>query len=268
MKKNILMLLVFLSFFYSLYSRTPKYELAICTIFRDDAKYLPEWIEFHRKQGVEHFYLYDNLSLDNPKAFLKFYINKGIVTLYKWPYECSNNDDWVPIQCGAYMHCVKKHRSCKWIAFLDTDEFLFCPDKKDLRVFLKDFIQYGSVSAYWRMYGTSNRNIPEDAKLLDCLVYRAKDSNRAHSIFKTIAQPRFVENIVNPHYVILTHGKINLQFEVDKLRINHYWSRDLDFFYNVKLARRDKWYNARETHLKMESEMNEIYDPILANTSG
>ena len=38
---------------------TPHY-LAICAIYRDEAPYLREWIEFHRLVGVEHFFLYDN----------------------------------------------------------------------------------------------------------------------------------------------------------------------------------------------------------------
>ena len=36
--------------------------LAASTIYRDDAEYLPEWIEFHRLVGVERFFLYDNGS--------------------------------------------------------------------------------------------------------------------------------------------------------------------------------------------------------------
>lgn len=34
--------------------------LSICAIFKDEAPYLPEWIEFHRSVGVERFFLYDN----------------------------------------------------------------------------------------------------------------------------------------------------------------------------------------------------------------
>ena len=44
--------------------RTGAY-LAACTIYRDDADYLPEWIEFHRLVGVERFFLYDNGSTDD-----------------------------------------------------------------------------------------------------------------------------------------------------------------------------------------------------------
>ena len=45
-------------------SRSEDY-LAACTIYRDAAEYLPEWIEFHRLMGVERFFLYDNGSADD-----------------------------------------------------------------------------------------------------------------------------------------------------------------------------------------------------------
>src|SRR5262249_58542936 len=43
----------------------PPIGLAVCAIFRDEARYLAEWVSFHRVQGVERFYLYDNRSSDD-----------------------------------------------------------------------------------------------------------------------------------------------------------------------------------------------------------
>ena len=37
-----------------------KYKLSICAIFKNEANYLKEWIEYHRMVGVEHFYLYNS----------------------------------------------------------------------------------------------------------------------------------------------------------------------------------------------------------------
>ena len=38
---------------------TKKHQLSICAIFKNEAKFLKEWIEYHRLVGVDHFYLYD-----------------------------------------------------------------------------------------------------------------------------------------------------------------------------------------------------------------
>ena len=52
--------------------------LAACTIYRDDAAYLAEWIEFHRLMGVERFFLYDNGSTDNHREVLAGYLAEGV----------------------------------------------------------------------------------------------------------------------------------------------------------------------------------------------
>jgi len=52
-----------------------QYDLALCTCFQSEAPYLKEWIEFHKLQGVQHFYLFDNLSEDRPENVLSEYTN-------------------------------------------------------------------------------------------------------------------------------------------------------------------------------------------------
>jgi hypothetical protein len=247
---------------FSAFLHTQEFNLSICTIFHNDAKYLPEWIEFHQKQGVEHFYLYNNLSEDDYRNILKPY--KKFITLIDWPYDYMVETEWTKIQCGSYMHCVKKYgRKSRWMAFLDTDEFLFCTDFKKLPQYLKENIQYNSIHAHWLMYGTSNMTVPEGEKITDYLVFRVKDSHHTANTMKPIAKPKFISDIVNPHFVILSQG-ITKECDLKELRINHYWSRDLDFFYNVKLPRRERWYHDRQIHIDMEKEYNEVYDPILS----
>ena len=48
-----------------LYAQAVPYELGIVAIFRNEAKNLREWIEYHRLAGVEHFWLYNHGSTDN-----------------------------------------------------------------------------------------------------------------------------------------------------------------------------------------------------------
>ena len=39
-----------------------QHELGVCAIFRDEARFLDEWISFHAGVGATHFYLYNNLD--------------------------------------------------------------------------------------------------------------------------------------------------------------------------------------------------------------
>ncbi len=60
--------------------------LAVAAIFRNEAPYLAEWIEFHRLVGVEKFYLFNNLSADEYLTVLQPYIDDDIVELIEWPH--------------------------------------------------------------------------------------------------------------------------------------------------------------------------------------
>ena len=62
-----------------------KYNFSICAIFKNEAPYLKEWIEYHLIFGVDHFYLYNVGSHDSFQSILKPYINKGLVTYIDWP---------------------------------------------------------------------------------------------------------------------------------------------------------------------------------------
>jgi GT2 family glycosyltransferase len=52
----------------------------------DEARDLREWIEFHRLQGVERFYLYDNGSTDDTEEVVRPYVEEGIAELVPWPH--------------------------------------------------------------------------------------------------------------------------------------------------------------------------------------
>ncbi len=67
-------------------------------------------------------------------------------------------------------------------------------------------------------------------------------------IVKSIVQPKFVYNCSNAHYCQYVHGKyavcengehcyknMSLKVSVDKIRINHYWTRTEDYFNNYKI---------------------------------
>jgi len=229
----------------------PTYYLTIGTIFKNEAKWLKEWIEFHRLVGVEHFYLYNNLSDDHYLEVLTPYINKGIVTLIDWPYLINCSDQFTSIQVEAMKDCISKADS-HWIALLDVDEFLF-PSKLDkLKQFLMPFDHnnVGAIFVNWYMYGTSYVDeIPENKLLVETLTKRGE---KPFCTGKLILKPRTVTNFLNIHYPYMLDGYIAIypNFIVatdwfaddsnsDIIRINHYWSRDRKYFDEVKSKRGD-----------------------------
>ena len=95
--------------------------LSIVAIYRDEAVYLREWVEFHRIVGVERFFLYDNFSVDDHREVLAPYLDEGIVVLHEWPV--------FPGQIPAYDDALRRHGAeSRWIAFIDLDEFVGDPE--------------------------------------------------------------------------------------------------------------------------------------------
>ena len=67
----------------------PRYYLAVCAIAKNEGPYFQEWIEWHRKQGVEKFYIYDNESTDGTREVLEPYIASGLVDYTYFPEDAA-----------------------------------------------------------------------------------------------------------------------------------------------------------------------------------
>ena len=230
------------------------YRLAMCAIFQNEAPFLKEWIEFHKLQGVQHFYLYNNNSVDDYLAILTPYIHSGDVTLVNWAqaYQYGQKDQWGKVQAGAYKHCLLHYGpKAKWMAFVDIDEFLFCPSGEKLSRFLSRYTAYGAVCANWRIFGTSNvTDIPPQKCVIETLTKCSSVQLIANKSFKSIAQPKYVKDVINPHSCILKDGFCTVDADgnqvvssyccehepqYDKICINHYWARTERFYWEQKV---------------------------------
>ena len=60
-------------------------RLAICAIFKNEAPYLLEWIDYHRRVGFDHFVLYDNDSTDDGAARILASEHAPHVEIIPWP---------------------------------------------------------------------------------------------------------------------------------------------------------------------------------------
>lgn len=130
--------------------RQLKYRISLCLIFKNEAPFLKEWIDYHRTIGIDHFYLYNNNSTDNYVDVLDGYVKEGIVTLIDFPYNHA--------QMKAYEHCFENFKGeTNWIGFLDADEFV-CPRyDDDINVWLSKYNKYHSVLIYFHVFGTGGQ---------------------------------------------------------------------------------------------------------------
>src|SRR5436190_22744853 len=90
---NIKSIICLIVFFVLIPTKAHQYNLAVCAMFQNEARFLKEWLEFNILIGVEHFYLYNNYSTDNYLEILQPYIDAGIVDCIGWPYSHEGFDE-------------------------------------------------------------------------------------------------------------------------------------------------------------------------------
>lgn len=256
-----------------------KYNLTVCAIFRDEAPYLEEWIVFHQKQGVQHFFLINDKSSDGFAKVLQPFIEKGTVTL-------TNSLKWD--QIFEYNRALKKYgKMTKWMAFIDIDEFLFAPRGGTIPEALANLTDFSSVWVGWKVYGSSG--FVEEPKgvvasFLECAVWPLADEDKAETtkLFfglkgqtKLTGSPFNGKSIIQPEKIpsMLIHKPGSEEFREyvdDKfhhLRINHYWSRSISSLHQKSTRIGANRHNRKnptpdDRALLWESHLNRSLDPI------
>lgn len=222
----------------------PLYYLAVCAIAKDEGPYFQEWIEWHRKQGVEKFYIYDNESTDNTKEVLLPYIRSGIVEYCYWPGERQ--------QLAVYDDCFDKHRTeARWIAVIDLDEFIV--PIKDLTIpeFLHRMEQYSSVEINWLVYGSGGAKKREPGGVMERFRYHSLPEHKVNTHVKSIVDPKRVCTMTGCHEAARisglsadSHGNpLKKGFrdripQQDVIRINHYAVKSYEEFLEKQLRGR------------------------------
>ena len=208
--------------------------LSVLSIFKNETMNLQKWIDHYLWQGVEHFYLIDNDSNDNPLDILQSYIDKGIVTYYYRP------EKYQQIQHYQFVfdHANIKNKTF-WLILCDLDEFFYGVDHKLIKK-LKQLEYYNVILCNWLMFG-SDKLINHPLDIRTAIVYR--ESN-LHINTKYIFQTKYITSSsqIHIHYLLKPNKYTNLQrvhFANKLIRLNHYPIQSLDFFEKIKMKRGD-----------------------------
>ena len=250
------------------------HNLAIVAIMKNEEPYVKEWIDYHLLAGVDHFYIYDNDSTPKFKEILQPYINAGIVT-----YKLASGRH---PQLESYNDTIKRYRFfCRYIAAVDTDEFIFPKSGKSILATLDEIFSLnknaGGLLINWHCFGSNGHREADYSKgVLDRFTRRAENGwylkpEESPTKFwagnihvKSIVDPRKVDFFSSPHFPVLLNGValigedgkptapiyFRLPITDKKIIFNHYWSKS----YEEHLKRRghDKLFNLYDR--------NEVFD--------
>src|SRR5215471_5354856 len=214
---------------FGLYSG-PIPPLAICTIFRNEAAYLQEWIEFHHLVGFERFYLYQNRSDDGWQAVLEPYVRARLVEVTDWPIES-------PCQLAAYQDFIDRHSGeNRWVAFIDCDEFLFSPSCATVGDALAGLVaeSWGAIGVNWVCFGSSGQDRQTGGLVIERFTVRPENGFGPNRHIKSLIRMDRVEATgPDPHHFRVNGGTfseigeevvgpLSKQVSHNLLRINHY----------------------------------------------
>jgi hypothetical protein len=240
--------------------RAPRHYLAACAIYRDEAPYLAEWIEFHRLVGFERFYLYDNRSEDNHLDVLAPYIDEGIVVVHDW------NVPHLPGQTDAYQHAISTYGDeARWIGCFDIDEFLFSPTHRPVSEVLRDYEQWPGVVVNAPRFGPSGHRTKPDGLVIESyLTHLQLGSDRT---LKSVVDPAAVESVRSAHLFNFlrrsavdengypVHHNRTKTPSFERLRINHYfWKSEEELLWKAG-------HRTTEQEWKRIPEMRHVLSP-------
>ena len=228
-----------------------QHYLGISTMVCDEREaVLRELIAFHEVVGVGHFTFYDNGSAIPVRDVLA---DLGNVEVVDWPGDCQ--------QTQAMADSLERHRGrCRWLAYTDTDEFMFSPTYLPLPTILAYFEQFDAVGACWKMFGTGHRVSPAPSTLR-AYTLRTRLDEPVNSHVKSIVQVDRVRPQVPPcphNFDCETVDEYRRPFEGpfaprpswDRLVIHHYWSRSIE-------EARVKWATPRvDTNTLRDPDVN------------
>ena len=227
------------------------YNLAIVSIIKNEAHYLEEWLNYQLAAGVDHFYLYDDGSTDNTREILEPYIEAELVDYFS----LTGENMTIP----GYNDAVRRFKFfARYMAFIDVDEFIFPKTDQSVVEVVDEILSENEHAAAlvvnWQIFGSNNLEKADFEKgVLETFTRRAprnwivpptETTPPAGNIFvKTIANPRYIRAVVNPHFAFYYDGKFAVNaagehvpywgcepIQTDKIVINNYFTKSKEEF--------------------------------------
>lgn len=255
MKNKCLALLVFI---FSAWQSLCAYELGIVTMFRNEANYLKEWIEYHHMLGVDHFLLYNDRSVDHWAEVLEPYISSNLVEVIEWS-ALPGVAIFPGHQTAAYKDGLRRSKgNTKWLAFIDIDEFILPKKNATILECINQFFPNADgVYICWRNFGTNNVYINPGEPILMQLTAASHPLHSRNASGKSIVKVDevVIDEVWSPHQLVLRQGaqyyngsgrpldfkgadlQVDPQHTSDHIQINHYAMRDENFYQNVRLPK-------------------------------
>jgi len=200
-------------------------RVALVCIAKNEDNYIEEWLDYHRKLGFDHFFIYQN----------NWRFNKDFTDVTKFKF------DGYLQQLKSYNHFISSNYwNWDWVAFFDVDEFLVLKKHNNIKDFLIDYNDFNAVGINWVYFGDNNLSEVTEWSVIKRFTMRQSNPYRAIKSIVRLSKggnsPKFINN---PHNINLdwvdTHKRINTgpstkEPSDDIAQLNHYYCKTIKEF--------------------------------------
>ncbi|CAK9180463.1 unnamed protein product [Ilex paraguariensis] len=222
-----------------------QHEMCICTMLRNQARFLREWVMYHARIGVQRWFIYDNNSDDGIADVVESLVAGNFnISRHVWP--------WIKTQEAGFAHCALRARdSCEWVGFIDVDEFFHLPEGLSLHNVLMNQSRPSDVAelrASCHNFGPSGLTQVPVKGVMVGYTCRLSAPERHKSIVKPEALNSTLINLV--HHFHLRDGFRHVNMDRNVMVVNHYK-------YQVWEVFKEKFYRRVATYVSdWQQEVN------------
>ena len=245
---------------YHKYHKYLNQTVCVCTLGKNENRYIKEWVEHYEKYGVDKIYLYDNNDIEGERFEdkIKDYIDKGYVEVLNWRGKLKAI---LQIMNNCYQNNYDKY---DWIIFFEIDEFINLHNYTNVKQFLyEEKFNNCQIINLNLVLHTDNNQLHYENKPLSERFPEIVNVSKAYFEVKSILRGH-IPNIrieciheINKHYKNCdgygNPSKLDGAFAVEpdytNYYIDHYYSKSTEEFID-KINRGDPFFNTES--YKME----------------
>lgn len=207
----------------------PKSQLCAATMVYNVAKFLREWVMYYSMIGVDKFILYDNGSDDDLERVIKKLNEEGDYNIERvfWI--------WPKTQEAGFSHsAVYAKESCKWMMYVDVDEFIFSPSwlkinsSQPSKALLKSLLlplpisSIGQVSIKCHDFGPSGQKKHPTEGVIQGYNCRRRVEQRHKSVVLLDAVDHSLLNVIHHFELNRSYNYSWKDLPLDVAAVNHY----------------------------------------------
>jgi hypothetical protein len=250
--------------------------ITLCAIFKDERRYILEWVAYYRRLGFDRIVIYSNDCSDGTEELLNALAAGGILEHRLWPSRPHTSP-----QMSAYNDAVRRCLT-RWIGFFDADEFLHLTEDRSIGDFLSRLSpDVSAIAINWRIFGSAGHVTCRPAPVIERFTRASQRMNFVNRHIKTIAVAADIEKqyvhscaLRRGRYVDTSGADVELQrlgltsaVTHDLAQINHYVVKSREEFEdkcgrgNATLAPGDSGkYNGRGGPYFQRHDLNDEED--------